>query len=90
MRPYDNDIAHGIWTSDSWICGDRYRHLDIQKKETQDGKAAKTELIFEESLKRRMASFGGEEQLNWIYGNDIEAVWNSFVQDEKARKIKET
>jgi len=33
---------------------------------------------FEELLKARMAAFGGEEALPWIYKNDIVAVWNDY------------
>jgi hypothetical protein len=34
-------------------------------------------------LKARINAFGGEEQLNWIYGNDIEEVWREWVEKEK-------
>jgi len=36
---------------------------------------------FEASLKARIAAFGGEEGLPWIYLNDIEDVWEKYVGD---------
>jgi hypothetical protein len=36
---------------------------------------------FESSLRARIAAFGGEETLSWIYGNNIEEVWSKFLQD---------
>ena len=62
--------------------GVRYQHLDQQKKRIQDAKANNPKQNFEESLKERIAAFGGEEELNWIYGNDIEAVWENFIRNQ--------
>lgn len=60
--------------------GDRYQYLDQQKANIVNGKAANPNQSFEESLKARINAFGGEELLNWIYGNDIEEVWKLFVE----------
>lgn len=37
----------------------------------------------EEDLKARVDSFGGESGLDWIYRNDIEEVWNTYIVNEK-------
>jgi salicylate hydroxylase len=47
-------------------------------------KAANPSQSLHDSLKARVASFGGEGQLSWIYGNDIEEVWKTFLENEKA------
>ncbi|KAH7383468.1 salicylate hydroxylase [Cadophora sp. MPI-SDFR-AT-0126] len=59
-----------------------YEHLDQQKQKIQAHKVANPNQTLEENLKARVASFGGEGQLSWIYGNDIEEVWNTFVATE--------
>jgi hypothetical protein len=60
----------------------RYEHLDAQKNKIQAGKAANPEQSFETSLKARINAFVGEEQLAWIYGNDIKGVWDAYVSSE--------
>ncbi|KAH7330486.1 salicylate hydroxylase [Rhexocercosporidium sp. MPI-PUGE-AT-0058] len=60
-----------------------YEHLDQQKKKIQTLSAANPDQRHNDSLKARVASFGGEGQLSWIYGNDIEEVWKAFVENEK-------
>lgn len=62
---------------------DRYQHLDEQKEKIQQVKAANPDQSFESSLKARINAFGGEDQLSWIYGNDIEDVWRRFVEEER-------
>ncbi|KAG4439333.1 hypothetical protein IFR05_005208 [Cadophora sp. M221] len=60
-----------------------YEHLDQQKQKIQSLKAANPYQSLDESLKARVASFGGEGQLSWIYGNNIEEIWNTFLENEK-------
>jgi hypothetical protein len=60
----------------------RYQHLDQQKKKIQDAKKNNPQQTFEDSLKARIGAFGAEEGMNWIYGNDIEAVWAQWVQSQ--------
>jgi salicylate hydroxylase len=52
------------------------------KKTVEEGKKANPDQSFENSLRARIAAFGGEEKLNWIYGNDIEEVWKQYLVDE--------
>lgn len=61
----------------------RYRHLDEVKNKIQAAKSAPDQ-SFEKSLKARVNSFGGEDQLSWIYGNNIEEVWKNFVADQRS------
>ncbi|PVH73793.1 putative FAD-binding monooxygenase [Cadophora sp. DSE1049] len=61
-----------------------YEHLDQQKQKIQALKAANPNQTLEDNLKARVASFGGENQLSWIYGNDIEEVWNTYIATESA------
>jgi len=60
-----------------------YQHLDGQKKRVQDAKEKSNgdpgKTSFEASLKARMAAFGGEDALPWIYRNDIEDVWQKYL-----------
>lgn len=60
----------------------RYEHLDEVKQKIQVLKAANPSQSLDDSLKARVASFGGEG-LSWIYGNDIEDVWKTFVANEQ-------
>lgn len=55
-----------------------YRHLDEMKARGVASKEANPKQTFEESLQTRVGAFGGEERLKWIYGNDIEKVWEVF------------
>jgi salicylate hydroxylase len=50
------------------------------KEKIQQAKAADPDQSFESSLKARVNAFGGEDQLSWIYGNDIEDVWRRFLE----------
>ncbi|KAK0103161.1 hypothetical protein ONS95_014959 [Cadophora gregata] len=61
-----------------------YEYLDQQKERIQSLKARNPNQTLEDSLKARVASFGGENQLSWIYGNDIEEVWNTYVANESS------
>jgi salicylate hydroxylase len=58
------------------------------KAKIQESKAANADQSFESSLKARIGAFGGEDQLSWIYGNNIEEVWKNFVEGEKVNGIK--
>jgi hypothetical protein len=59
---------------------DRYQHLDQQKKKIQDAKKNNPQQTFEKSLKARIEAFVAEDDMNWIYGNNIEKVWTEWVQ----------
>ncbi|RFU30121.1 hypothetical protein B7463_g6227, partial [Scytalidium lignicola] len=59
-----------------------YQYLDGQKRRIQEAKRVNPDMSFETSLKTRIASFGGEGALPWIYHNDIENVWEKYLQDE--------
>jgi salicylate hydroxylase len=59
-----------------------YQHLDEQKEKVARAKKADPNASFEDSLKARMEAFGGEEALPWIYRNDIERVWEGFLQEQ--------
>ena len=59
--------------------------MDQQKHKIEESKAANPDQSFEASLQARINAFGGEEKLSWIYGNNIEAVWDEFLYDEKVR-----
>jgi salicylate hydroxylase len=65
------------------MMSNRYQHLDGQKKRVQDAKEKSNgdpgKTSFEASLKARMAAFGGEDALPWIYRNDIEDVWQKYL-----------
>ena len=58
------------------------------KAKIQDAKEANPDQSFEESLKARVNAFGGEDQLSWIYGNDIEEVWRKWVEEEKENGVR--
>lgn len=72
------DMKLSIWLN-------RYTHLDTQKNKIQDAKKAAPDQSFAASLQERINSFGGEDKLNWIYGNDIEEVWREFVDNQEAK-----
>ncbi|EPE34775.1 FAD/NAD(P)-binding protein [Glarea lozoyensis ATCC 20868] len=57
-----------------------YTHLDEQKQKVQNSKATNQGQSFELTLRTRIAAFGGEEKLSWIYGNDIGEVWSDFLR----------
>ncbi|KAJ9609973.1 hypothetical protein H2200_006303 [Cladophialophora chaetospira] len=59
-----------------------YEYLDGMKQKVVDAKKADPTATFETSLKARMEAFGGEEALPWIYRNDIERVWEGFLQEQ--------
>ena len=59
-----------------------YEYLDGMKQQVIDAKKANPTATFETSLKARMEAFGGEEALPWIYRNDIERVWERFLQEQ--------
>lgn len=65
-----------------------YEYLDQQKAKIVQGKVANPGQTFEESLQARINSFGGEEQLSWIYGNDIERVWKEFLDRETSNGVE--
>lgn len=54
------------------------------KAKVQNGKVANPGQSFAESLQNRIQGFGGEDVLSWIYGNDIEKVWNEFSDAREA------
>jgi salicylate hydroxylase len=60
----------------------RYQLLDQQKAKITQAKLANPKQSFEASLQARVGSFGGEDKLSWIYGNDIEEVWRTFLRKE--------
>lgn len=62
----------------------RYQHLDAQKARIAAARAANPRPTFETRLAAKVNAFGGEETLSWIYGNDIEKVWNEFLAQESA------
>ncbi|KAH8817434.1 salicylate hydroxylase [Xylogone sp. PMI_703] len=59
-----------------------YQYLDGQKQKGQEARANNPDKSFESALKTRIASFGGEGALPWIYHNDIEDVWEQYLQSE--------
>jgi hypothetical protein len=63
----------------------RYEYLDQQKKRIEDAKLANPGQSFQESLQARIAAFGGEDELSWIYGNDIEKVWGEYLQESELK-----
>ena len=56
-----------------------YQHLDQQKKAMTEAKASGVDRSFKEVLNDKVGSFG-EEELMWIYGNDIEEVWRDYLK----------
>lgn len=64
----------------TWIC--RYEFLDEQKKNILESKARNPDQSFEASLKARVKAFGGEEDMAWIYRNDIEEVWRKYLDGD--------
>ncbi|TVY12729.1 FAD-dependent urate hydroxylase, partial [Lachnellula arida] len=65
-----------------------YQHLDQTKANIQAAKDADPNQSFEQSLQARVNAFGGEDQLSWIYGNDIAGVWKNWVEGKKANGVK--
>ena len=57
-----------------------YEHLDDMKKLMEEAKKA-PKASFEDGLRAKVNGFGGEEKLNWIYGNDIEKVWEGYLNE---------
>lgn len=60
----------------------RYKFLDDQKLKTKEAQQSSADKSFEANLKIRVAGFGGEKFLPWIYHNDIENVWDEYLRDE--------
>ncbi|KAI9742698.1 MAG: hypothetical protein M1818_003839 [Claussenomyces sp. TS43310] len=60
-----------------------YKFLDQQQKNIRDAKAQNPEQTFEESLQLRVAAFGGEDAMAWIYKADIQEIWKDFLTQEK-------
>jgi len=63
-----------------------YEYLDEQKQNVIKAKASNPNQTFEEGLKIRLAAFGGEESMKWIYRNNIEEVWESYLDFLNKRK----
>lgn len=63
----------------------RYTHLDTQKNKIQEAKKAAPDQSFAASLRERINAFGGEDKLNWIYGNDIGEVWREFAESQEGK-----
>ncbi|EXJ94920.1 hypothetical protein A1O1_00038 [Capronia coronata CBS 617.96] len=59
-----------------------YQHLDDQKRKMEEAKAANPDATFTSSLKERVYAFGNEESLPWVYYNNIEDVWQSFLKGQ--------
>lgn len=57
----------------------RHQHLDNQKQKQLAAKA--TAKSFEDVLQARVASFGEGSELSWIYENDIEDVWKTWLAE---------
>ncbi|OAP61504.1 hypothetical protein AYL99_03707 [Fonsecaea erecta] len=57
-----------------------YQYLDEQKRKAKEAVANAPDKSFESLLKIKMASFGSEEGLPWIYHNDIEDVWEKYLE----------
>ncbi|KIX94173.1 uncharacterized protein Z520_10199 [Fonsecaea multimorphosa CBS 102226] len=59
-----------------------YQYLDEQRKKAKEALANATDKSFESVLKIKMASSGSEEGLPWIYHNDIEDVWEKYLETQ--------
>ncbi|KAI1611374.1 salicylate hydroxylase [Exophiala viscosa] len=59
-----------------------YQHLDDQKARVVEAKKSNPNATFESSLAARMQAFGGEDALPWIYRNDIEDVWKTYLREQ--------
>ncbi|OAL26876.1 hypothetical protein AYO20_09909 [Fonsecaea nubica] len=59
-----------------------YRYLDDQKKKATEALTNAADKSFESILEIKMASFGSEEALPWIYHNDIEGVWEEYLEGQ--------
>ncbi|KIW29466.1 uncharacterized protein PV07_05280 [Cladophialophora immunda] len=57
-----------------------YQYLDEQKRMAKEALSNALDKSFESVLKIKMASFGSEEGLPWIYQNDIEDVWEKYLE----------
>ncbi|EXJ89123.1 hypothetical protein A1O3_02187 [Capronia epimyces CBS 606.96] len=69
-----------------------YEHLDSQKQKLQDQQAKAADSLvgtatFTSTLQQRVAAFGGEEGLPWIYYNDIEDVWKQFLKGQSGASL---
>ncbi|CZT11709.1 uncharacterized protein RCO7_08687 [Rhynchosporium graminicola] len=60
-----------------------YEHLDEQKQRIQSLKTENPSQSLNDSLKARVASFGGVG-LSWIHGSDIEEVWKNYLRNQEA------
>ncbi|KAH8600707.1 salicylate hydroxylase [Bisporella sp. PMI_857] len=64
-----------------------YEYLDEQKSNAIQAKAANPDQTFEEGLKIRLDMFKGGENMKWIYRNNIEEVWESYLNElDKGKK----
>lgn len=68
----------------------RYRHLDEMKRKRQEAKAANPIASFESGLMARIDSYGDNDQFFWNYGNNIEEIWNKFVDNQTSNGENET
>lgn len=77
----------------------RYEYLDNHKQKVQETKAKAVSedpdpvSVFERTIQARIQAFNVNDQLNWIYGNDIEVCWKRYLQDKEnssEKKQKET
>jgi salicylate hydroxylase len=70
-----------------------HKHLDNEKvKVLQTRTKAKAQssdpmYIFESALETRLGSFAVGDEMNWIYRNDIELVWQNYIQQEERPAI---
>lgn len=67
----------------------RYHYLDEQKALAQQVKVANPGREFEASLEFKASSLSGETNLPWIYLNDIEAVWQRFLEVQNHNSVAE-
>lgn len=58
----------------------RYLHLAEQKAKVVAAKMADPENSFENSLRVRVPAFSRGEDLAWINQNDIERVWERYLE----------
>ncbi|KIV81073.1 hypothetical protein PV11_08523 [Exophiala sideris] len=59
-----------------------YQYLDEQKAKVVGAKKSNPDATFESNLAARMQAFGGEDALPWIYRNDIEDVWKTYLRKQ--------
>jgi hypothetical protein len=72
----------------------RYKYLDEQKRITQQNmaKALPGQQRWEAALQAKVGSLGSEEALPWIYRNDIQKVWEAWVEEHPGpadRRVEE-